>query len=971
MLNVLTSILNEMDALVYVSDLETNEILFVNRKMKETFGLDHDTTGAICWKVIQQGFSGRCPFCPLPQLERDPSTPVVWEELNTRTGRYYKNTDSVIEWTDGKKVHLQYAIDITDVKAMQQESAKSQEVLKNILNGMDAYVYVSDMANDEILFINNRMKEAFGLEGEVVGQTCWKVLQNGFTERCSFCPNHKLEKDPGAPVVWDEHNTVTGRHYKNVDSVIEWMDGKKVHMQHSTDITDIIEAQKETQAIRERLEIALTSSRAGVWEIHFDENRLTYDAMCARLFGFDAGAASMTVDALVAHLEWCLRGDNKAGLIQSLRDRDPYANRSFRDFHLALPDGTERHVRNYGYTMRDEDGRARRLIGMCIDISQQVDMERDLVAAKDAAENASLAKSQFLSNMSHEIRTPMNAIIGMTEILLNDELDDQQRHYMNDIKVSATALLSIINDILDFSKIEAGKLQLIPVDYDIFPMLENLESMFAFAADSKGIYFYMDIRDKLPACLHGDDIRLRQTLINVIGNAVKFTREGGVTLTVSVEEDILRFDVADTGVGIKAEDIPNIFKDFGQLDTRNNRNIAGTGLGLSITKNLIAMMNGSITVESDYGRGTTFHIRVPLVPGDERNLISQTRMFEFLEAPEAAVLVVDDNEVNLNVASGLLGLSKIVCDTAKSGWEAIRKISDREYDIVFMDHMMPEMDGVETTRVIREHCGQRDLVIVALTANAVDGAREALLGSQMNDYLSKPIDKRELNRVLRRWLPPAKVHDRKGESPPVAPEASESELLARVGAIEGVDVRLGLDRIGGLSDVYEKSLAIMARRLPEVIGRLASFLEGEDLKGFSIEVHGAKGSLANIGATRLARAAEELEFSAKDGDLDFCRANLPPFADELEALHRRLAGILAECGPEPVSAGVGDPEALARELLEVRRLLDAFEGDAAAEVLRRLASFDHGAATNDALGAALRAVEEFDYERAAAALEGV
>ncbi len=975
MINVLTNILNEIDAYVYVSDMETDEILFVNRKMKETFGIDHDTTGAICWKVIQQGVNGRCSYCPIHKLEKDPGTPVVWEERNTVTGRYYKNTDSVIEWIDGRKVHLEYSIDITDAKAVQQENANSLEVLKNILNGMDAYVYVSDMANDEILFINKHMQEAFGLGDDAVGRTCWKVLQSGFTERCSFCPNKRLENHPDIPVVWEEHNTVTKRHYKNVDSVIEWMDGKLVHMQHSTDITDIVEAQREIREARERLEIALTSSQAGVWELVFDANRLTYDAMCAKLFGFDAERTSMTVDSLLAHLEMTVKGESGGDLLRSLRERDPYSQHSSRDFHLVFPDGSERHVRNYGYTMRDTAGLARRVIGMCIDISQHVTMERDLMAAKVAAEHASMAKSQFLSIMSHEIRTPMNAIIGMTEILLNDALNDRQRHYMNDIKVSSTALLSIINDILDFSKIEAGKLQLIPVDYNIFQLLENLESMFSFAAESKNIFFYLDIQDKIPTCLHGDDIRLRQALINVIGNAVKFTREGGVSMTVRVEGGMLAFDIADTGVGIKPEDINSIFKDFGQLDTRNNRNIAGTGLGLSITKNLIAMMSGAITVESEYGKGTVFHLRVPLIPGNEENMISKTRMFEFIDAPEAAVLVVDDNEVNLNVASGLLGLSGIACDTAASGWEAIRKIADRRYDIVFMDHMMPEMDGVETTRVLREHCGESELVIVALTANAVDGARESLLGARMNDYLSKPIDKLELNRILRKWLPPGKVRDRREAPPPVDIELETADglslLLERVGTIDGVNIKLGLERIGCLRDAYAKSVEIMARRLPEVMERLASFLEQGDLKGFSIEVHGAKGSLNNIGATRMAEAAEALESKAKENDLDSCRQHLPALLADLETLGRGLREALAEQEAAGVPAEQGDPAALVRELPEIRRLLDAFEADAALEILQRLAGFDHGAEPNEALRGAIRAIEEFDCDRAVAALEGL
>ncbi len=840
MLNALTTILDEMDAYVYVSDLETNEVLFVNRKIRNTFGMTVEPVGQPCWKVMQTGYTGRCEFCPLHKLEKNPDVPIVWEMRNTITGRYHKNTDSIIEWTDGRKVHLEYSIDINDMKQAQQEANKSLEVLKNILDGMDSCVYVSDMSTDEILFINKRMKEAFNLDDGIVGETCWKALQSGFTERCAFCPNPKLEADNTTSVVWEEHNTVTGRHYKNVDSVIEWMDGKKVHMQHS------------------------------------------------------------------------------------------------------------------------------------IDITQHVTMENDLKAAKDAAENASRAKSQFLSNMSHEIRTPMNAIIGMTEILLSDELNDRQLHYMNDIKVSATALLSIINDILDFSKIEAGKLQLIPVDYNIYEMLENIESMFSFAAEAKSIYFYMDIRDKLPDCLHGDDIRLRQALINVIGNAVKFTRTGGVTLTVSAADDMLVFNVADTGIGIKEEDLPTIFSDFGQLDMRNNRNIAGTGLGLSITKNLIALMDGHISVESEYGNGTTFQLLIPLVEGDSRKMISKTRMFESIDAPDAEILVVDDNEVNLHVAAGMLKLSGIVCDTALSGWEAIRKIEAKKYDLVFMDHMMPEMDGVETTRLLRDNYDEEHLIIVALTANAVEGAKETLLGARMNDYLSKPIDKIQLNQILIKWLPPEKIRTRRAPSRPTAVMAASelTPLLDRANAIDGLNVRLGLERIGGLHDAYEQTLRIFTRRLPEALTRLADYLDEGNLKAFSIEVHGLKGSLNNIGATRLGTAAEELEHCSVENDALFCRENLPAFLNDLDMLHERLLSVLGNDKPAaPTEAG--DSEALPARLIEVRTLLDAFESDEAIAIVRELAGYDYGDRLNEALAHIAHAVEEFDYDRALAVIDGM
>ncbi len=1123
MLGVLKTILNQMDACVYVSDMDTHEILFINRAMSETFHIDYDAKGLLCYEVIQQGMCGRCPFCPIYQLEQAPGTPVVWEECNSVTGRCYKKIDSVIEWTDGKKVHMQYAIDITENKAIQKEAENMLGILKNILNGMDAYVYVSDMQTDEILFINNRMKDVFGLDDRP-GQTCWKVLQDDFAERCSFCPNYKLEQDPDVPVVWEEHNTVTKRHYKNVDSVIEWLDGQKVHMQHSTDITDILAAQAETHEVRERLEIALTASKAGVWAMDLAGDTFSYDALCAKLLGLGSEAGSMGIGALHAHFASVMPGDDAEDMLDALENRDLRAEWPERDSKLTFPDDSVRYIRSFANTVRDEAGDTVRVIGMNIDITRSVELENELKAAKIAAENkgradadertqtmldatplaasfwdadgnmldcnmeavrlfglaskaeyiehfyelnpeyqpdgtltaekaaaeiaaafetgyrrfeweyrmrdgtplpvetvlvrvpwkgeyrlaaysrdlrdiraaeqerreavehglemevqartalaASEAKSSFLSNMSHEIRTPMNAIIGMTELFGHEDLTAHQRSFVNDIRVSAASLLGIINDILDFSKIEAGKLQLVELDYDLPQLLENIEAMFRISAKDKNISFEMVVLDALPKCVFGDEQRLRQVLVNIIGNAVKFTREGGVTFLAGRSDDMLCFDIEDTGMGMKEEDLPRIFNEFDQLDKRKNRSIAGTGLGLSITKNLVDLMGGSISVYSEYGKGTLFHVEVPLALGNAANLAAGDEAPSLAFAPKAAVLVVDDNEVNLNVAAGMLSLFGIACDTAQSGAEGIAKIEAKPYDIVFMDHMMPEMDGVEATRVLREERGFGELVIVALTANAVAGTREALLGAQMDDYLSKPIDKAELNRVLRRWLPEDKLQEppeggvplRRGGDGGQPAQGGGETLAGRIAAAAAgeIDLELGLSRVGGQQAVFEKSVRIFHRRLPETLDKLEVFLAGGDIGDFAIEVHGLKGSLNNIGATALADDAYALELRAKDGDTAFCAENLPALSQKLAALEAALAPVLAEDADAP--AQPGDRAALAAGIADARALLDAFESDEALEKLKALAAFDYGEEANAALRDAMRLAEEFEYDRAA------
>ena len=394
---------------------------------------------------------------------------------------------------------------------------------------------------------------------------------------------------------------------------------------------------------------------------------------------------------------------------------------------------------------------------------QQVSQAHDLRirAAEERLEKekllaASQAKSQFLANMSHEIRTPMNAIVGISEILLHDEhLTEQERKYVGDIKMSSDALLTIINDILDISKLESGKLSMEESDFNFSQMLENIRSMAEYLAAPNGLRFLYEVDPGLPVYLRGDEVRLRQVLLNLLSNACKFTAEGHVAFTVRDGGDTLEFTVADTGRGIKEEDLESLFEPFKRMDTTRNRNIQGTGLGLSISRNLVEMMGGSIRVTSEYGKGSTFVVTIPKVPGEKTPDCADTAGRRCHFSPAVRVLVVDDNAINLTVAEGLLtDLYGIRCDQALSGAEAISLVRQTDYTLVFMDHMMPEMDGLEATRRIRAMGGKfAELPIIAFTANAVKGVREDMLASGVDDYLSKPIQVGDLDRILMQWIP--------------------------------------------------------------------------------------------------------------------------------------------------------------------------------------------------------------------------
>ena len=374
------------------------------------------------------------------------------------------------------------------------------------------------------------------------------------------------------------------------------------------------------------------------------------------------------------------------------------------------------------------------------------------------ATQATMAKSNFLSNMSHELRTPLNAIIGLNELVLRESDDPNVLDYSNDIKTSGTMMLSLVNDILDLSKIESNKMNIVAVDFDMRNVIKDVVKMIGPKMKDKGLDFIMDIDQSLIGCYHGDDVRIKQILVNILNNAAKYTKEGSVTLSIkgnrNDKEAYLSFSIKDTGMGIKEEDLQKLNKKFVRIDEEKNRYTEGTGLGISIVNGFLKLMNSELKVSSVYGEGSDFYFDIVLPCVDSiASTKSKVSSDEYFVDENMKILVTDDTELNLKVFVSLLKRNKIQVDTATSGFIAIEKSMQKKYDIIFLDRMMPEMDGIETLKKMKEIEGfiNENTPIIALTADAVSGARKTYMDMGFDDYIAKPIVPLQLEELVKKY----------------------------------------------------------------------------------------------------------------------------------------------------------------------------------------------------------------------------
>lgn len=505
--------------------------------------------------------------------------------------------------------------------------------------------------------------------------------------------------------------------------------------------------------------------------------------------------------------------------------------------------------------------------------------------AKNDAIAANVAKSRFLANMSHEIRTPINGIIGMDTMLLKncDTCDAEEiREYAKNIQSASQTLLSIVNDILDISKIESGKMEIIPVEYELFSVLNDCYNMTKARADAKGLDFEMTIDSKMPSILYGDEVHVRQIINNFLSNAVKYTKQGRVILRMGYEQTegkqlLLKIEVEDSGIGIKESDMDKLFLNFTRVDEQKNHSIEGTGLGLSLTKNLVELMGGEISVTSEYGKGSVFAATIPqqvVNPeplGDftqkyQQYVHSAEMNYDTLFAPKAKILVVDDVEMNIKVAQGYLKQTRAKVDIAYSGEECLRMVCQEKYDIIFLDHMMPEMDGIDTLKAMKQSKDQLNVEtpVIVLTANAVVGAKEKYLEDGFTNYLSKPIQEEELMEMLRKYLPKKLVEMKEDIEQVISDTAKPKTLEERFPTL---NTRVGMGYCMNNEAFFLEMIETYIEEDKREV--LAKEYAEASWKNYEIYVHAVKSTSLNIGAEKLSEHAKALEFAARDADYSY------------------------------------------------------------------------------------------------------
>ena len=602
---------------------------------------------------------------------------------------------------------------------------------------------------------------------------------------------------------------------------------------------------------------------------------------------------------------------------------------------------------------------------------------KKLAEAAESANQANEAKSYFLSTMSHDIRTPMNAILGLNEMVLRESHEEEIVEYSESIRNAGKTLLGIINDILDFSKIEAGKMDIIIVDYHFASMLNDLVNMVQGKATDKGLAFNLDVDRNIPVLLNGDEIRIKQVITNILSNAVKYTKEGSITFKAAYEktEDesnsiLLLISVSDTGIGIKPEDMDRLFQAFERIEENKNRNIEGTGLGMSIAQRFLNMMGSRIEVQSEYGKGSTFSFKLKQEVKDwtpignyeetfKQAISERTRYHERFTAPNARLLVIDDTAVNLSVFKNLLKQTKVQIDTAISGDEGIVLYKKNCYDVIFLDHMMPDKDGIETLREMKAIADNPNAKtpVMCLTANAISGMREKYINAGFDDYIAKPIDPQKLENLLIEYIPKDKII-------PVSDVNEEEDVVIPdfLRKIDGLDINVGIMHCGNQRS-YIDTLKTYIDNAKDNTEEIEKYWKARDIKNTSVKIHSLKSASRVIGAVDLGDFAARLEEAGEAGDIG-------ALENEIQALLTDYRHLVKEL--EPIGEINKDKPAYELPLISEKEMQDAFEAlsetcssydyDKVGNIMKELEKYSFPETETARYEAIKKAVNNFDYD---------
>lgn len=611
------------------------------------------------------------------------------------------------------------------------------------------------------------------------------------------------------------------------------------------------------------------------------------------------------------------------------------------------------------------------------DKSDEVEATKRLIEVKEQAEEANKAKTMFLANMSHEIRTPMNAIMGTTEMILREDISPAVEDKVNSIRNAGNILISIINDILDFSKIESGKMSVNETNYRIGFLIKDITDSVRTKLEEKNVELRVHVKESIPKVLRGDETHVRQIFTNILNNAVKYTKQGYVELNVDWQMQngvaLIRVSVEDTGCGIPEESIPLLFNSFERADMIKNRTIEGTGLGLAISKRLVESMGGTISVKSVYGRGSTFSFFihqsvVDYAPTGKYDVLTETEAKELQKnsetfiAPMAKILAVDDNITNIKVIQGILAMYQIRVDTAMSGAECLDKLQKNHYHLILMDQMMPEMDGIETTRRIRAMDDKylRTIPIVALTANAIRGTKEMFLENGFQDYISKPMDIALLEKVLRAQLPKDFIHYVDKKDPTIR--------LGKEIQIPNVDVEKGMETYGNSRSRYIQILRYIYDDGADQIARMRRQLADGKYDEYVFDAHALKGLARGIGAEPLAKLAMEQEMAARDGNTLVVDEGAENLFKEYEMLLANIKFVFQQnnipIGEEklPVNKQAMESDVLTQQLQSLLESLEMLEQQEAEKKMKVILSYELEETSLKLLEEAKEAIRKFDYD---------